>query len=166
MEQAQAKARKAFPAAQKPVQWHLGRCPPRLWKGAAGPPLEPATCSPRPVGFPLWSGGFCKEPKHPRRMVWQKGGPEGALRASKAQAVQRVIESGRPLSDIAAELDVSPGQLSQWRNEQLAAGSAEALAQKKADEAEMLRLRREVKRLEDENLILRKAAAFFAKGIA
>ncbi len=84
----------------------------------------------------------------------------------KAQAVQRVIESGRPLANIAAELAVSPGQLSQWRNEQLAAGSAEALAQKKADEAEMLRLRREVKRLEDENLILRKAAAFFAKGIA
>jgi transposase len=87
-------------------------------------------------------------------------------REYKAQAVQRVIESGRPLADIATELDVSPGQLSQWRNEQLAAGSAEALAQKKADEAEMLRLKREVKRLEDENLILRKAAAFFAKGIA
>ena len=87
-------------------------------------------------------------------------------REYKAQAVQRVIESGRLLADIAVELDVSPGQLSQWRNEQLAAGSAEALAQKKADEAEMLRLRREVKRLEDENLILRKAAAFFAKGIA
>ena len=30
----------------------------------------------------------------------------------------------------------------------------------------MLRLKREVKRLEDENLILRKAAAFVAKGIA
>ena len=87
-------------------------------------------------------------------------------REYKAQAVQRVIESGRALVDIAAELDVSPGQLSHWRNEQLAAGSAEALAQKKADEAEMLRLKREVKRLEDENLILRKAAAFFAKGIA
>jgi transposase len=87
-------------------------------------------------------------------------------REYKAQAVQRVIESGLPLADIAAELDVSPGQLSQWRNEQLAAGSAEALAQKKADEAEMLRLKREVKRLEDENLILRKAAACFAKGIA
>ena len=86
-------------------------------------------------------------------------------RECKAQAVQRLMESGRPLADIAAELDVSPGQLSQWRNEQLAAGSAEALAQK-ADEAEMLRLKREVKRLEDENLILRKAAAFFAKGIA
>ncbi len=49
-------------------------------------------------------------------------------REYKAQAVQRLIESGRPLTDIAMELDVSPGQLSQWRNEQLAAGSAEALA--------------------------------------
>src|SRR3712207_244888 len=87
-------------------------------------------------------------------------------REYKAQAVQLLIESGKPMTDIAAELDVSPGQLSQWRNEQLAAGSAEALAQTKADEAEMLRLRREVKRLEDDNLILRKAAAFFAKGIA
>ena len=87
-------------------------------------------------------------------------------REYKAQAVQRLMESGKPLTDIATELDVSPGQLSQWRNEQLAAGSAEALAQKKADEAEMLRLKREVKRLEDENLILRKAAAFFARGIA
>ena len=87
-------------------------------------------------------------------------------REYKAHAVQRGIESGRPLADIAAELDVSLGQLSQWRNEQLAAGSAAELVQKKADEAEMLRLRREVKRLEDENLILRKAAAFFARGIA
>ena len=95
----------------------------------------------------------------------QKRARRRFTREYKAQAVPRLIESGRPLADIAAELDVSPGQLSQWRNEQLAAGSAEALAQK-ADEAEMLRLRREVKRLEDENLILRKAAAFFAKGIA
>ena len=96
----------------------------------------------------------------------QKRARRRFTREYKAQAVQRLIESGRPLADIAAELDVSPGQLSQWRNEQLAAGSAEALAQKKADEAEMLRLRREVKRLEDETLILRKAAACFAKGIA
>ena len=96
----------------------------------------------------------------------QKRARRRFTREYKAQAVQRVIESGLPLADIAAELDVSPGQLSQWRNEQLAAGSAEALAQKKADEAEMLRLKREVKRLEDANLILRKAAAFFARGIA
>ncbi len=87
-------------------------------------------------------------------------------REFKAQAVQRVLESGKPLSDIAAELGVSPGQLSQWRNEQLAAGSAEALAARKAEQAETQRLKRELKRLEEEVEILRKAAAFFARGIA
>src|SRR5947209_7815880 len=29
----------------------------------------------QPLGFLLRSGGFCKEPEHPRRMVWQIGGP-------------------------------------------------------------------------------------------
>jgi transposase len=83
----------------------------------------------------------------------------------KAQAVKRVLD-GRGLSEVATELGLSTGQLSTWRTEHLAAGSAEALAQRKAEEAEMLRLKREVKRLEEENLILRKAAAVFAKGIA
>jgi transposase len=40
------------------------------------------------------------------------------------------------------------------------------LAARQAEAAEMQRLKRENKRLEEENLILRKAAAFFAKGIA
>ena len=87
-------------------------------------------------------------------------------REFKAQAVKRLLEGGRGLSEVATELDLSTGQLSTWRSEQLAAGSAEALAQRKAEEAEAQRLRREVKRLEEENLILRKAAAVFAKGIA
>src|SRR5215213_7928090 len=82
----------------------------------------------------------------------------------KAQAIQRLMKSGKPLADIAAELDVSPGQLGQWRNEQLAAGSAEALAARKAEQAETQRLRREVKRLEEEVEILRKAAAFSPGG--
>lgn len=84
----------------------------------------------------------------------------------KAQAVQRLLEGGRGLSEAAAELGLSPGQLSQWRNEHLAAGSAEALALRKAEQAEVQRLRRENKRLEEEVEILRKAAAFFARGIA
>jgi transposase len=84
----------------------------------------------------------------------------------KAQAVKRLLEGGRPLVEVATELGLGTGQLSTWRTEQLAAGSAEALVARKAEEAEAQRLRREVKRLEEENLILRKAAAFFAKGIA
>src|ERR687886_1290613 len=84
----------------------------------------------------------------------------------KAQAVKRLLEGGKGLSEVATELGLGTGQLSTWRSEHLAAGSAEALVQRKAEEAEMQRLRREVKRLEEENLILRKAAAFFGPGIA
>ncbi len=51
-------------------------------------------------------------------------------------------------------------------HETLAAGSAEALAARKAEQAETQRLKREVKRLEEEVEILRKAAAFFAKRAA
>jgi transposase len=84
----------------------------------------------------------------------------------KAQAVKRLLEGGRGLSEVATELGVGSGQLSSWRTEHLAAGSAEALALRKVEEAELLRLKRENKRLEEENLILKKAAAFFARGIA
>jgi transposase len=84
----------------------------------------------------------------------------------KAQAVKRLLDGGKGLSEVATELGLSTGQLSTWHSEHLAAGSAEALAQRKAEEAETQRLRREVKRLEEENLILRKAAAVCARGIA
>jgi transposase len=84
----------------------------------------------------------------------------------KAQAVRRALEGGKPLAEVATELGLGTGQLSTWRAEHLAAGSAGPLAQRKAEEAEAQRLRREVKRPEEEDLILRKAAAFFAKGIA
>jgi transposase len=87
-------------------------------------------------------------------------------REFKAQAVKRLLEGGKGLSEVATEFGIGTGQLSTWRGEQLVAGSAEALAQRKAEEAEVQRLRREVKRLEEENLILRKAAAVFAKRIA
>ena len=48
----------------------------------------------------------------------------------KAQAVRRVLEGGKPLSEVATELglstgQLSTGQLSTWRTEHLAAGSAE-----------------------------------------
>ena len=84
----------------------------------------------------------------------------------KAEAVKRLLEGGKGLSEVATELGLSPGQLGAWRNEHLAAGSAEALAQRKAEQAELQRLKRETKRLEEEVEILKKAAAFFARGIA
>lgn len=84
----------------------------------------------------------------------------------KAEAVKRLLDGGKGLSEVATELGLSPGQLSGWRNEHLAAGSAEALTRRKAEVAELARLRRENKRLEEEVEILKKAAAFFARGIA
>jgi transposase len=78
----------------------------------------------------------------------------------KAEAVKRLLEGGKGLGEVATELGLSPGQLSGWRNEHLAAGSAEALAQRRAEQAETQRLKREVKRLEEEVEILKKAAAF------
>jgi transposase len=84
----------------------------------------------------------------------------------KVEAVKRRLEGSRGLSQVATELGLSPGQLSSWRNEHLAAGSAAALALRKAEQAEVQRLRRENKRLEEEVEILKKAAACFARGIA
>ena|SRR5690348_16150991 len=84
----------------------------------------------------------------------------------KAQAVRRLLDGGKGLGEVATELGLSPGQLSGWRNEHLAAGSAEALAARKAEQAVLQRLKRENKPLEEEVEILRKAAAFFARAIA
>ena len=84
----------------------------------------------------------------------------------KAEAVRRLLDGGKGLGEVATELGLSPGQLSGGRNEHLAAGSAEALAQRKAEQAELQRLKRENKRLEEEVEILEKAAAFLARGIA
>src|SRR5690242_15279988 len=81
----------------------------------------------------------------------------------KAETVKLLTESGKPLQQVAAELGVHANQLRGWRNEHLAAGSAEALARQKAEAAELARLRRENERLEQENEILKRAAAFFAR---
>ena len=61
----------------------------------------------------------------------------------EAEAVKRLLEGGKGLSEAATELGISPGQLSGWRNEHLAADSAEALAARKAEQAEAQRLKRE-----------------------
>lgn len=81
----------------------------------------------------------------------------------KAAAVARLEETGEPLSRVAQDLGVTVTQLKTWHLEQQAAGSAEALARRKAEAVELQHLRRENRRLQEENEILRKASAFFAK---
>jgi transposase-like protein len=51
----------------------------------------------------------------------------------KSEAVRLLMEGGKPLQQVAAELGIHANQLRGWRNERLAAGSAEALARRKAE---------------------------------
>lgn len=80
----------------------------------------------------------------------------------KAETVGRLDEPGATYASVAAELGLTATQVKTWYLERAAAGSDEALARQKADAAELARLRRENKRLAEENEILQKASAFFA----
>ena len=78
------------------------------------------------------------------------------------EAVRLVRSSGRPVKEIAADLDASEQTLRNWVfAAQVDAGEREGVT---TDEREELRvLRRKVRVLEQEREILKKAAAWFAK---
>lgn len=81
--------------------------------------------------------------------------------AFKAEAVARLDEGGKTLTMVASELGVHVNQLRTWRNEILAAGSAGALAQQKADAAELQRLRGQGGVVRVHGGLLQSAAAAF-----
>ena len=69
----------------------------------------------------------------------------------KAAAVARLDETGETLSSVAQALGVAATQVKTWRLEQQAAGSAEAVARRKVEAVELQQLRRDNKRLQEEN---------------
>jgi len=80
----------------------------------------------------------------------------------KAAAVDRLYEPGATQGSVAKELGITGTQLKTWRLEIEAFGSAEAKRRQQADAAELVRLRKDNKRLAEEVEILHKASAFFA----
>src|SRR3954463_9640229 len=64
----------------------------------------------------------------------------------KAAAVARLDETGETLSSVAQALGVAATQVKTWRLEQQAAGSAEAVARRRAEASELQQLRRDNKR--------------------
>ena len=79
----------------------------------------------------------------------------------KEEAVALVSEQGYSVSEAAASLGIRTNQLYNWKKklEEAKAGSMLSADEK----AELLDLRKEVKRLRMEKEILKKASAFFAK---
>ena len=75
----------------------------------------------------------------------------------RAEAVRQVTERGYSVAEVADRLGVSTKSLYAWLK-------ADKTPQKEKDAAaEIARLKRELKRVEEERDILKKAAAYFAK---
>ena len=77
----------------------------------------------------------------------------------KAEAVRLSREPGRSSVDVAADLGLHSITIRRWRKEFEDAADPE-LRRARADHAELVRLRRRVRVLEEEREILAKAAAF------
>ena len=80
----------------------------------------------------------------------------------KAEAAKQVIDHGRSVRDVATRLGVSIDLLYGWVREQRKVPQVRQADV--AQVAEMRRLQAELKRVTEERDILKKAAAYFAKG--
>jgi transposase-like protein len=81
----------------------------------------------------------------------------------KAEAVQLVLQSGRPIAEIARELAINEGTLGNWVNAWRNGNPVPDPELSPTDRARMREMEDELRRLRMENDFLKKAAAFFAK---
>jgi transposase len=84
----------------------------------------------------------------------------------KLEAIRLLNESSRPASQLAMELGIRRNQLYKWKEQMIKTGAVASPKKgrpKKEDQSEVTRLKQELKRLQEENEILKKAAVFFAK---
>lgn len=83
----------------------------------------------------------------------------------KLEAIRLANESGKPTAQVARELGLRVNQIGKWRKE-LEEKQDEAFSgqgRQAGKDAEIQRLRRELADAREENEILKKAAAYFAR---
>ena len=81
----------------------------------------------------------------------------------KADAVQLVVQGGRPIAQVARELEINESSLGYWVKAYRAQHPDPETAPPPVEAARIARLEAENRRLAEENAFLKKAAAFFAK---
>lgn len=85
-------------------------------------------------------------------------------REFKLEAVRMANESGKPVAEVARELDISVHHLYRWRNEADKQGQNVFPGHGKTNsQDELTKLRRENARLREERDILKKSLIFFAR---
>lgn len=79
----------------------------------------------------------------------------------KLAAVRQITESGYSVYDVAKRLDITSDSLYAWVRRY--GPEAAKYQMKSTEQAELNRLRKELKRVTEERDLLKKAAAYFAK---
>lgn len=80
----------------------------------------------------------------------------------KDEAVQLVVDSERPIAEVARDLGINEGTLGNWVNAAKRAGKVREKPLDTADREELRKLQEENRRLKMERDFLKKAAAWFA----
>jgi transposase-like protein len=81
----------------------------------------------------------------------------------KAEAVQMVIETGKPIAQVARDLGIHDGTLGNWVNAYRRAHAEPEEPLSPVERARVKEMEDEIRRLRMENEFLKKAAAFFAR---
>ena len=92
------------------------------------------------------------------RKKYRKFSPE-----FRDEAVRLVVETSRPIAQVARELGISDGTLGDWVTQYRARHADDEPPLTPAERAQLAEAQREVRELRMENEFLKKAAAYFAR---
>lgn len=81
----------------------------------------------------------------------------------KTEAVKQVLERGYKVREVSERLGISTKSMYVWLSEARGSNGRQGKGYEADQRQEILRLRAELKRVEEERDILKKAAAYFAK---